>query len=80
MPLEADAGYGNGVLRPLQPLDLRESEHVIVSIVKAAAFGQCSLAVEHIARIRREQQDAEPAANPSHFSSRTPDRRRSDHQ
>ncbi len=27
MPLQVDAVYENGVLRPLQPLDLREHEH-----------------------------------------------------
>ena len=29
MPLLVDAVYKNGVLRPLQPLDLKEQEHVI---------------------------------------------------
>jgi hypothetical protein len=35
MALQVDAIYENGVLRPLQPLDLREHERVIVSVVKA---------------------------------------------
>ena len=61
MPLQVDAVYENGVLRLLQPLDLTEHEHVIVSVVKAAAPGRSSLAVEYIERIKREQQDAEPA-------------------
>ena len=34
MALEVDAIYENGVLRPLQPLDLKEHEHVVVSIEK----------------------------------------------
>ena len=59
--------YENGVLRPLQPLDLTEHEHVLVSVVKAAASGRSSLAVEYIERIKREQQDAEPA--PGHRGS-----------
>lgn len=37
MPLQVDAVYENGVLRPLQPLDLNEHEHVVVSVVKATA-------------------------------------------
>ena len=61
MPLHVDAVYENGVLRPLQPLDLTEHEHVVVSVVKAATPGRSSLAVEYIERIKREQQDAEPA-------------------
>ena len=61
MPFQIDAVYENGVLRPLQPLDLTEHEHVVVSVVKAAAPGRSSLAVEYIERIKREQQDAEPA-------------------
>jgi predicted DNA-binding antitoxin AbrB/MazE fold protein len=61
MPLQVDAIYENGVLRPLQPLDLTEHEHVVVSVVKTAASGRSSLALEYIERIKREQQDAEPA-------------------
>lgn len=60
MPLQVDAVYENGVLRPLQPLDLREGEHVLVSVVKTADSGRSSLAVEYIERIRHDQQDAEP--------------------
>jgi len=60
MPLQVDAVYENGVLRPLQPLDLTENEHVLVSVVKVTS-GRSSLAVEYIERIKREQQDAEPA-------------------
>jgi hypothetical protein len=40
---------------------LPEHEHVIVSVVTAAASGRSSLAVEYIERVKREQQDAEPA-------------------
>lgn len=39
MPLQVDAVYENGVLRPLQPLDLREHERVLVSVVKSEAPG-----------------------------------------
>jgi predicted DNA-binding antitoxin AbrB/MazE fold protein len=61
MPLQVDAVYENGVLRPLQPLDLTEHEHVRVSVVKAAAPSRSSLAVEYIDKVKRELQDAEPS-------------------
>ena len=62
MPLQVDAVYENGVLRPLQPLDLREHEHVVVSVVKAEpAPGRSMLDVEYIERLKRELSDAEPA-------------------
>ena len=61
MPLQVDAIYENGVLRPLQPLDLREHEHVLVSVVKAAIPGRSHLDVEYIERIRQELQDTEAA-------------------
>jgi predicted DNA-binding antitoxin AbrB/MazE fold protein len=62
MPLRVDAVYENGVLRPLQPLDLKEHEQVQVSVVKTApAPDRSSLAVEYIENVKRELQDAEPA-------------------
>jgi len=62
MPLQVDAVYENGVLRPLQPLDLREHEHVVVSVVQAAAAQiRSSLDVGYIEKIKRELQDAAPA-------------------
>jgi predicted DNA-binding antitoxin AbrB/MazE fold protein len=61
MPLQVDAVYENGVLRPLQPLDLKEHERVLVSVVKAEGSGRSSLAIEYIEKIKREVQDAEPA-------------------
>ena len=60
MPLQVDAVYENGVLRPLQPLDLKEHEHVRVSVVKDTAPSRASLAVEYIEKIKRELQDADP--------------------
>ncbi len=39
MPLQVDAVYENGVPQSLQPLDLREHERVVVSVVKAPAPG-----------------------------------------
>ena len=61
MPIQVDAVYENGVLRPLQPLDLKEHEHVLVSVVKDAAHDRSSLAVEFIEKIKRELQDTQPA-------------------
>ncbi|HTM38861.1 MAG TPA: antitoxin family protein [Terriglobales bacterium] len=61
MPLQVDAVYENGVLRPLQPLDLKEHEHVRVSVVKDAACDRSSLAVEFIETIKRDLQDDQPA-------------------
>jgi predicted DNA-binding antitoxin AbrB/MazE fold protein len=54
MPLQVDAVYENGVLRPLQRLDLREHEHVLVSVVKRAAPGRSNLAVEYMDNGKRE--------------------------
>ena len=61
MPLQVDAIYENGVLRPLQPLDLKEHEHVVVSVLKTAPTpGRSSLAVEYVEKIKRELQGAQP--------------------
>jgi predicted DNA-binding antitoxin AbrB/MazE fold protein len=60
MPLQVDAVYENGVLRPLQPLDLREHEHVLVSVVKLGPLSSSSFAVEYIGNLERELRDLEP--------------------
>jgi predicted DNA-binding antitoxin AbrB/MazE fold protein len=58
MALQVDAVYENGVLRPLQPLDLKEHEQVVVSVVKAeGASNGPRLAVEYIERLKRELGD-----------------------
>ena len=57
-----EAIYENGVLRPLQPLDLSEQEHVIVSVVKAApGSGRSHLNAEYIDRIKLELPNTEAA-------------------
>jgi predicted DNA-binding antitoxin AbrB/MazE fold protein len=62
MPLQVGVVYENGVLRPLQPLDLKEHEHVLVSIIKATtAQDQSSLAIDYIEKIKGDLQGAEPA-------------------
>lgn len=58
MALQVDAVYENGVLRPLQPLDLKEHEHVVVSVVKVEGASKGPrLAVEYIERLKRELGD-----------------------
>jgi predicted DNA-binding antitoxin AbrB/MazE fold protein len=48
----------NGVLRPLQPLDLKEHEHIVVSVVKAEGESKGPrLAVEYIERLKTELGD-----------------------
>jgi predicted DNA-binding antitoxin AbrB/MazE fold protein len=61
MELQVDAVYENGVLRLLQPLDLKEHEHVLVSVVQDAVRGRSDLAVEYIEKTKRELQDSQPA-------------------
>jgi predicted DNA-binding antitoxin AbrB/MazE fold protein len=59
MPLQVEAIYENGVLRPLQALDLSEQEHVMVSVVKVGpASGRSHFDAEYIDRIKRELPDA----------------------
>jgi predicted DNA-binding antitoxin AbrB/MazE fold protein len=62
MAIQVDAVYENGVLRPLQPLDLNEHERVVVSVVKAEPVpSRSTLAVEYIEKIKRKLQNADPA-------------------
>ncbi len=61
MPLQVDAVYENGVLRPLQPLDLREHEQVIVSVVKAT--NRSHLDAEYLDKIKSELANAEAVSD-----------------
>ena len=55
MPVRVDAVYENGVLRPLQPLDLKEHERVVVSVTKSAAESAGSgLDLEYLEKIKSE--------------------------
>ena len=58
MPIQVDAVYGSGVLRPLQRLHLKQPEHVLVSVVQDAARDRPGLAVEFIEKIKKELRDA----------------------
>jgi predicted DNA-binding antitoxin AbrB/MazE fold protein len=60
--VQVDAVYENGVLRPLQPLDLTEHEHVVISVARTSpALGRSALAVEYVENLRKEMQNAGPA-------------------
>lgn len=60
--MQVDAVYENGVLRPLQPLDLTEHEHVIISVSRTSpAPSRSGLAVEYIEKLREEMLNAGPA-------------------
>jgi hypothetical protein len=45
----------------LRPLDLREHERVLVSVVKNATRDRSSLAVDYIEKVKKELRDAPPA-------------------
>jgi predicted DNA-binding antitoxin AbrB/MazE fold protein len=60
--MQVDAVYENGVLRPVQPLDLREHERVTVEILKTDSDPMTAqLDLECIEDIRRKVQNAGPA-------------------
>jgi predicted DNA-binding antitoxin AbrB/MazE fold protein len=62
MSTQVDAVYENGILKPLQPLDLAENEHVVVTITQAAStlcFSQ--LDTQCVDGLRRKLAGAEPA-------------------
>jgi predicted DNA-binding antitoxin AbrB/MazE fold protein len=56
MLLRVEAIYEKGVLRPLQPLDLKEHERVVVSVVKATAPDGPKLDVEYLEEAKRQLQ------------------------
>ena len=60
MVLQVQAVYQNGVLRPLQPLDLKEHERV--SVEKGAPTPvRSGLDVDYVERLTRELEAGEPA-------------------
>jgi predicted DNA-binding antitoxin AbrB/MazE fold protein len=62
MPIEVDAVYQNGILKPLQPLDLAENERVVVSITqKANGADVGQLDVDFVQDLRRRLANATPA-------------------
>ena len=65
MPIQVDAIYENGVLKPLQPLDLTEHEHVTVTVTKtqsgASGARPTQLDGAYLERLSQELRDAVPA-------------------
>jgi len=62
MGIEVDAVYENGFLKLLQPLDLAEHEHVLVTVTKTTpAPAAPPLDITYIEGLQRELQDLEPA-------------------
>ena len=58
MVQQVDAVYENGVLRPLQPLALKEHERVVVSVATPA---EPSRDVEYVERLKKELEHEGPA-------------------
>jgi len=60
--MQVEAVYEHGILKPLQPLDLAENEHVLLLVTPAAdTSGACHPDVEFVENLRRALQDAGPA-------------------
>jgi predicted DNA-binding antitoxin AbrB/MazE fold protein len=62
MRVQVDAIYQNGVLKPLQPLDLAENDKVSVTVVKAAPDADSPhLDIAYFESLQRELLTSEPA-------------------
>jgi predicted DNA-binding antitoxin AbrB/MazE fold protein len=60
--MQVDAVYQNGMLKPLQSLDLAENERVVVSITQEASpAGLDQLDADFVQGLRRRLAGAEPA-------------------
>jgi predicted DNA-binding antitoxin AbrB/MazE fold protein len=62
MPMQVEAVYENGVLRPLKPLELAEHQHVTVTVTestKSASYTQLDLTF--IENLRKQLHSAPPA-------------------
>ena len=61
--MQVEAVYQHGMLKPLQPLDLAENEHVsLVVTTSALTPGACHSDAEFTESLRSTLQDAAPAA------------------
>jgi predicted DNA-binding antitoxin AbrB/MazE fold protein len=61
MRVQVDAVYQNGVLKPLQPLDLAENDKVLVTVVKAAPSSDSPhLDIAYIESLQQELRTSEP--------------------
>jgi predicted DNA-binding antitoxin AbrB/MazE fold protein len=62
MRMQVDAIYENGILRPLQPLDLAENEHVLVTVDRATpALDSPQLGIAYVESLQKERREFEPA-------------------
>jgi predicted DNA-binding antitoxin AbrB/MazE fold protein len=61
MSMQVEAVYEDGVLKPLQPLDLTEHEHVVVSVTKVSSAPGPPLDTGFLESLRTELRDAGPA-------------------
>lgn len=60
--MQVDAVYEKGILKPSQPLDLAENEHVVVTVTQAGNIHRFSrLDTECVEALRRKLAGAEPA-------------------
>ena len=60
--MQVDAVYQNGMLKPLQSLDLAENERVVVSITQEASPAELDqLDADFVQGLRRRLAGAEPA-------------------
>jgi predicted DNA-binding antitoxin AbrB/MazE fold protein len=61
MSMQVDAVYENGILKPMQPLDLAEYEHVVLTITQAEnTLRSGQLDNECVEGLRRKLAGAEP--------------------
>ena len=62
MPMQVDAVYERGMLKPLQPLDLAENEHVSLVVTPVARTSDAYRPdVEFTDNLKRALKDAGPA-------------------
>jgi predicted DNA-binding antitoxin AbrB/MazE fold protein len=60
--MQVEAVYQHGMLKPLQPLDLAENEHVWLLVTPTTrTSGACQVDVEFTESLRSTLQDAGPA-------------------
>ena len=60
--MQVEAVYENGVLRPLEPLNLAEHQHVTVTVAESATSADLThLDLTFIEKLRKDLQTAPPA-------------------
>jgi len=62
MPMQVEAVYENGVLRPLEPLELAEHQHVTVTVIESTTSAdRTQLDSTFVEKLREDLQTAPPA-------------------